>query len=77
MHPLFGNITVLWSNTIHIIITHKKKDASINFLKGPTNIYIYLGNENVAQKDIDSQKLKQVRAVIIISQTSTEIATVE
>jgi hypothetical protein len=40
-------------------------------------IYIYLGNENVAQKDIDSQKLKQVRAVIIISQTSTEIVTVE
>jgi hypothetical protein len=40
-------------------------------------IYIYLGNENVAQRDIESQKLKQVRAVIIISQTSTEIATVE
>jgi hypothetical protein len=34
--PLFWNITVLWSNTTQIVITHKKKVASTNFLKGPT-----------------------------------------
>jgi hypothetical protein len=58
---------VLFFSSVIVLYSYKYQEIA----------HIFLGNENVAQKDINSQKLKQVRAVIIISQTSTEIATVE
>ena len=85
MYPPFWNITIFWIIATLIVLSHisvvfSRRNVSLPIL---STVQLYIARECkckcIAQTHIytDSQKLKQVKAVIIICQTSYQSATME